>query len=169
MRKGEGQLWLFLLFAISSFDSTHAQRDSKARIVRTERRHNMHQDFWGMPVCQLFLRTRLTSASLPTEYHKLLPCVCVYMNNLSLFLCNLSPQVSVYCIQKRTPTHTHTHCAHVTMHIHVHIHLGFHRGGNLPVYSGLPFQFETFKSLSKTQVLKHTRGFCNCFSQACDA
>ena len=45
------------------------------------------------------------------------------------------------------------------MHIHVHIHLGFHRGANLPVYSGLPFQFETFKSLSKTQVLKHTQVF----------
>ena len=109
MRQGEGQLWLFLLFAFGSFDSTHAQRDSKARIVRTERRHNMHQDFWGMPVCQLFLRTRLTSASLPAEYHKLLPCVSVYMNNLSLFLCSLSPQVSVYCIQNaRQHTHTHT-------------------------------------------------------------
>ena len=103
---------------------------------------------WRVPVCQ----------QSTINYYRVWVCIWTISPSFSA----VSRPRSVYTVYKthaHTHTHTHTHRAHVTMHIHVHIHLGFHRGANLPVYSGLPFQFETFKSLSKTQVLKHTQVF----------
>ena len=93
------------------------------------------------------------------------------MNNLSPFLCSLSPQVSVYCIQNaRLHTHTHIHTPCACHYAYPCTHTpGISQGCKLTGIFWITISVWNIQVTEQNSSFKTYSGFCNCFSQACDA